>query len=98
MLSRDLSRCLPQAFLEHRQRVEGTDEGGIVCPNVFVENQVEAIPLFAIDKEGIQAKGLLDLQDCNSIMDLSGCGERGGQGSGCESDGGHAYRGAALGG
>ena len=51
MLSSNVNRRLFQAFPQHRQRVEATNESRVICPDIVMEDHVEAVPLLAVDEE-----------------------------------------------
>lgn len=76
--------------------MEGTNEGRVIGPDIFMEDHVEVVPLLAIDEERIQVECLLDLQNGDRVTDLGDGGERGRQGGRFEGNGGHAHGGAAM--
>ena len=84
-----------QAGLERAQRLEDS-EARDVCPDVFVEDQVEALELLAVDDERVQVEGLVNLQHGGGVLRVRNVRKRRGQSGGVQSDGGCTLRRAVL--
>lgn len=67
VLSVHQDQSVSQGQLKRAQGLEDSD-ARVVCPDVFVEDQIEVVELLAIDEKRVQAERLLNLQHSDGVL------------------------------